>query len=137
MIRYSLKLLALFIVILLSVSCNQENLNAGDGFLKGKIKIGPLCPVESVPPNPACEPTAETYKAWATAVWTLNRRSIVDTLNPQLDGFYKINIPAGNYVIDFAQRNFNYPGHSNLPAIVTIAVGDTTKFDVNIDTGIR
>ena len=39
------------------------------GLLKGKISIGPLCPVETFPPQPQCLPTLETFKAWQTAIW--------------------------------------------------------------------
>jgi hypothetical protein len=110
---------------------------SGEGTLKGKISIGPICPVETIPPNPACQPTAETYKAWATALWTLSHTAKVATLNPNLDGTYEMNIPSGRYIVDFAQNNFIHVGGSNLPALITVTFGDTTKFNINIDTGIR
>jgi hypothetical protein len=117
------------------ISCTDQNLTKGDGVLKGKISIGPICPVETIPPDPRCLPTAETYRAWATAVWTLNRKVKVASLNPNLDGKYEINLPSGSYIIDFDQSN--HFGSSNLPSIVTISLGDTTKLNINIDTGIR
>lgn len=134
----ALKLIALSgILTLFFFSCTEQNLVSGNGTLKGKISIGPLCPVETDPPLPGCLPTMETYKAWATAVWTLNKKSKVAILNPKLDGTYEISIPAGNYIIDFDQNNINHIGGSNLPAFISIAFGDTTKFNINIDTGIR
>lgn len=39
------------------------------GTLMGKISIGPLCPVETAPPQPGCLPTADTYKTWQLSVW--------------------------------------------------------------------
>ncbi len=126
-----------FVCLLFPFSCTENNLFKGDGVLEGKISIGPLCPVETIPPNPACQPTAETYRAWATAVWTLNRKSKIATLNPKLDGTYEMNIPSGNYIIDFAQNNIIHVGGSNLPSLITVTFGDTTKFNINIDTGIR
>lgn len=136
--RYILKSSVLaFICMVFPFSCTENNLFRGNGVLEGKISIGPLCPVETVPPDPACQPTAETYKAWSTAVWTLNRKSIIATLNPKLDGTYEINIPSGNYIVDFDQGNVNHIGGSNLPAVITISFGDTTIFNINIDTGIR
>lgn len=138
MIRYALRLFILVLFCLLfTFACTYNSFFKGEGTLKGKISIGPLCPVETIPPNPACQPTAETYKAWATAVWTLNHSAKVATLNPNLDGNYEIQISSGNYIIDFDQRINNHVGGSNLPAFITVAFGDTTNFNINIDTGIR
>ena len=36
--------------------------SSNTGILMGKISIGPLCPVETDPPQPGCLPTADTYK---------------------------------------------------------------------------
>jgi hypothetical protein len=136
--NYPLKCFAQLLVFMIVLSgCTNQNLIEGYGELKGKITIGPICPVETIPPNPQCLPTADTYKAWATAVWTLNRKSKVAVLNPNLDGTYEMSIPAGSYIIDFDQNNIFHAVGSNLPALITIALGDTTKFNVNIDTGIR
>lgn len=130
-----LVLSAILIVILFS--CTEQNAIVGSGVLKGKISIGPLCPVERIPPDPACLPTMETYKAWAIAVWTLNKKTKLATLDPELDGTYQIGLPAGDYVIDFDVAHTNTIGSNNLPAIISIANMDTTIFNVNIDTGIR
>ena len=48
---------------------NQET-----GFLEGVISIRPICPVQPVPPEPRCLPTAETYKAYPVSIWTSNGR---------------------------------------------------------------
>ena len=130
-----LVLSAILIVILFS--CTEQNAIVGSGVLKGKISIGPLCPVERIPPDPACLPTMETYKAWATAVWTANKKSKLATLNPKLDGTYQIVLPSGNYSIDFDVAHTNTIGSNNLPTIISIANMDTTIFNINIDTGIR
>ena len=39
--------------------CDKKK-NFEKGFLEGTISIGPICPVEKIPPAPACLPTAET-----------------------------------------------------------------------------
>jgi len=126
-------------VILLTIffSCSEQNLLNGNGFLKGKISIGPICPVEKIPPDPACLPTMETYKSWATAVWTLNKKTKIATLEPKLDGTYKNELPAGNYIIDFDPPRTIRIGGSNLPVAISIADMDTTFVNINIDTGIR
>jgi hypothetical protein len=125
------------ILITVFFSCSEQNLLTGSGLLKGKILIGPICPVERIPPDPACLPTMETYKSWATAVWAVNKKSKAATINPKLDGTYEIDLPAGNYVVDFeVSRTFGV-GSSNLPKAISIANKDTTTLNINIDTGIR
>lgn len=136
--NYALKYLVLSaILIIILFSCTEQNAIVGSGVLKGKISIGPLCPVERIPPDPACLPTMDTYKAWAIAVWTANKKSKLATLDPKLDGTYQIVLPSGNYSIDFDVAHTNTIGSNNLPTIISIANMDTTIFNINIDTGIR
>ena len=118
-------------------ACNQTNQVTGSGVLKGKISIGPLCPVQKDPPDPQCLPTMETYKAWSTAVWTPNKKTKIKLLDPSLDGNYHVELPAGNYILDFEVARTNGIGGSNLPATISISSLDTTNFNINIDTGIR
>ena len=33
------------------------------GRIEGRVTIGPLCPVERIPPDPTCQPTPETFAA--------------------------------------------------------------------------
>ena len=126
---------AIFIAVVFA--CTEKNLVSGSGILKGKISIGPICPVQKDPPDPGCLPTAETYKAWATAVWTVNKKTKIATLNPSLDGNYQLGLPSGDYIIDFEVARTNGVGGSNLPATISISNINTTTFNVNIDTGIR
>ena len=130
-----LLLSAIFIVVVFA--CTQKNQVTGVGILKGKISIGPICPVQKDPPDPGCLPTKETYKAWATAVRTVNKKTKIATLDPTLDGNYQLGLPAGNYIIDFEVARTNSVGGSNLPATVSISNINTTTFNIDIDTGIR
>jgi hypothetical protein len=135
-------LIVAFIFMLALFSCKEKEQmlsidDWGIGTLKGKISIGPLCPVETYPPSPACQPTMETYKNWATAVWTKDKKLKVMDIKPNLDGSYEIGIEEGEYVIDFISPHNSGIGSSNLPHSVIIDEGDTSKFDITIDTGIR
>ena len=109
----------------------QEN-----GYLEGVISIGPICPVEKVPPDPACLPTAETYKAYPVSVFTSDGKRKITQLNPSIDGTFSSKLPPGNYlvVLEKAQNNI---GGSNLPVEVSISSQDKTLLNINIDTGIR
>ena len=131
----------LFLSVLLIVtaisSCTKQSMITGNGVLKGKISIGPICPVETIPPLPQCLPTRETFNSYATAVWTTNKKTNLQTIVPNLDGNYQIDLPAGNYIIDYATTRIKGVGGSNLPSAISITDKDTTILNITIDTGIR
>lgn len=106
------------------------------GYLKGIISIGPLCPVETIPPDPGCLPTAETYKEYPVSVYTSDGKKKISALNPSLDGKFTCELSPGNYLVEL-EKSLNNIGSSNLPEEISIISGDTTGFTVTIDTGIR
>lgn len=130
-------LLLVVIVLITTFSCAKKSEITDTGVLKGKISIGPLCPVERVPPDPACLPTAETYRAWATAIFTVKEKLKYAILIPNLDGTFEIELPVGDYFIDYSVVRVIWVGKSNLPANISITKNDTITFNINIDTGIR
>lgn len=127
---------------LVAPCCDRYNIhfvrqNLQEGIVKGNIRIGPICPVETIPPRPECLPTMETYKAWQTAVWNADKTKKIQNINPQLNGYYELTLPSGKYVVDFENTQTNKIGKSNLPLSFNITTGETTTLNVNIDTGIR
>jgi hypothetical protein len=117
--------------------CEIRNPSFGEpGILEGTVSIGPLCPVETDPPQPECLPTAETYLEYPVSVWSSNGKTWIRQIYPALDGSYSTELPEGRYMIKLETGDFG-PGSSNLPAAVAITRGDTTIFDIDIDTGIR
>ena len=129
--------IALIFLSQISIACSEQQiLTADSGVLKGKISIGPICPVETVPPLPQCLPTAETYKAWQISVWNISKTRIIVDIEPELSGDYMVKLPDGKYFIDF-KTTTNRFGTYNLPVKISIQKPDTTKLNVSIDTGIR
>jgi hypothetical protein len=116
-------------------SCDKKS-SQETGFLEGKITIGPICPVERIPPDPGCLPTAETYKAYPVSIWTLKGDIKITLINPALDGSFNTELPPGKYLVKL-EKNQNGPGGSNLPAEITITSQDITILNIDIDTGIR
>ena len=125
---------ALFIWTILLVGSCHTNTAEETGTLSGKISIGPICPVESIPPNPACLPTQATYDNWPVYVWSMDKKEKIALLQPLLNGIYTLKLPVGNYIIDLDKQHIF---GKNVPTTLSIKSNETTVFDVNIDTGIR
>ena len=111
--------------------------NTQTGILRGKISIGPLCPDESNPPDSSCLPTAATFRAWATALYSRDGNTRVASITPDLSGNFTIAVPSGRYVINFDPKRSFSIGGSDLPMPVDIHAVDTLNVSINIDTGIR
>ena len=126
----------IFLVSLLLNSGCDKQFTQEVGFLKGVISIGPLCPVEKDPPDPACLPTYETYKAYPVSIWSSNGRRKIAQLNPALNGSYYLELSPGKYSVILGTGQ-NSIGSSNLPAEVVIRSQSETILNINIDTGIR
>jgi len=129
-------LIALIVSAVFITGCVQlqKQVSNEKGTLIGKVTIGPLCPVERFPPDPRCQPTEETYKAWPIAIYTSDKKTRFAQIQPNLDGAYKIELIAGSYVVDLEkQHRFG----KNLPMTVTIKPGEITTLNIDIDTGIR
>lgn len=107
------------------------------GVLQGKISIGPLCPVETIPPQPGCTPTAETYKAWQTAIWNSSKTQKIINIIPNSDGTFQIKLSEGEYVIDFVNPDMGKLRNTGLPLKFSVNRSKTTQLSINIDTGIR
>lgn len=137
MIRRSFKIILSIVYLfgLFFLGCDKQN-TQGTGFLEGVISIGPICPVETDPPDPACLPTAETYKAYAVSIWTSNGSKKIAQLNPALDGSYKTELAYGDYLV-ILENGQNRLGSSNLPVEVSIIPQNKTVLNIDIDTGIR
>jgi len=136
--KYSKKIilgLTLLTGLLFNWGCDKLS-TQDEGILEGKISIGPICPVETDPPDPGCLPTVETFKAYPVSVWTSDGRRKITLLKPSLDGFYKTDLESGKYLI-ILETGGNNIGSSNLPVEITIISGDVITLNIDIDTGIR
>lgn len=126
----------LFLTGLLFMAGCEKRLTNETGFLEGVISIGPICPVESVPPRTDCLPTAETYKAYPVSVYSSDGTISVAHIIPALDGTFRTELVPGNYLV-MLEPNQNRVATSNLPAEVSIVSSGETIINISIDTGIR
>jgi hypothetical protein len=121
--------------LVFNMGCDKQS-TQDEGTLEGKISIGPICPVETDPPDPGCLPTIETFKAYPVSVWTSDGRRKVTILEPSLDGSFKAELQPGKYLIKLDIGSSNI-GSSNLPVEITVTSGKTATLNILIDTGIR
>jgi len=103
------------------------------GVLEGRVHIGPICPVERMPPDPNCQPSEATYQAWPMVI-SHNSVKVANAVAGK-DGTFRVELPPGTYVVELEkQQHF---GKGTLPATVEIKSKETTTLEINIDTGIR
>lgn len=104
--------------------------NAKTGTLKGKVSIGPLCPVEPCPgtvPNPYISRTIILQK---------QNGQFFPPIFLQEDGSFETEIAVGTYILNLSDCSFLGCNYS-LPKTVVIMEGKTTEINIEIDTGIR
>jgi len=100
------------------------------GTLKGKVAIGPLCPVEPCPvtmTNPYISRMIIIKKQTGELLFNIPLRE---------DGSFEIEIVAGAYTLDLSDCTFLGCRYS-LPKTIKIEENKTTEINIDIDTGIR
>ena len=118
--------------MLLLASCTPPPRETG--VLQGHVTIGPLVPVvqEGVPePTPA----PEVYASRQMVIHAEDGQTEVTRVQIDGKGNYRVELPVGTYVVDINHAGIDMA--KELPKTVEIAAGETTRLDVEIDTGIR
>ena len=119
-----------------------EAVDPNNGLLRGKITIGPLCPVEpcDIPPDQV----AKIYESRKVFIYDKATRAKVDEVNLDKEGFYSFSLKSGKYIVDVSDADGNAlplnerrPIGSAIPAEVEIKAGSITVLNFDIDTGIR
>ncbi len=105
------------------------------GTLSGRVAIGPICPVETYPPKPECQPSAETYASREFVVETADGKTVT-SFHADSSGSYRVSLVPGIYTVKSVKSGIGY-NSKDLPAKVTIKAGETTTFNIDVDTGIR
>lgn len=103
------------------------------GILRGKVSVGPICPVERIgvpcPVPPAAYTSREAVIYLEDGVTELTRKKF----NP--DGTYSFELTAGDYIIGIPRIGVG--GSKDLPHAFSLKTGETVEFNFSIDTGIR
>lgn len=99
--------------------------------VRGTVLLGPTCPVERMPPDPACAP-----KPYATAimVYRTGSKSPYVIGNSNTSGAFVFSLPSGSYTL--AAK-----GDTVLPRCnetnVAVVPDEYTSVTISCDTGIR
>ncbi len=103
---------------------------SGSSGISGTASLGPTCPVERMPPDPAC-----AYKPYQGSFYVRTESGkLVATLSTRSDGSFKLNLDPGTYIITLASTSV-MPRLS--PTTVIVEKGKSTTVALTLDSGIR
>lgn len=98
-----------------------------------RANAGPVCPVETVPPDPACEPRA-VAGAPIFVMPADGRDVIVAQGTTGEDGIVRLDVPPGAYIV----IGGDMPGLMGQPSPTAVTVGSAPlSITITYDTGIR
>lgn len=103
------------------------------GLIKGKVSVGPICPVER--PGVPCPVPPEAYTSREVILYAANGTTAIKRMHFAADGTYHFEVPAGIYVLDIPRQGIG--GSSDLPKTLTVSSDETLEVNFSIDTGIR
>jgi hypothetical protein len=115
-----------------AASVRVANAPGGDTTgVRGTVLLGPVCPVERIPPDPACAP-----KPYATAitVYRAGSTSVFATGKSDASGTFQFSLPPGSYTLK-ASGGTMLPRCS--PTDVTVGLSGYATTSISCDTGIR
>ncbi len=102
------------------------------GVVEGKVLLSPTCPVERIPPDPACAP-----RAYQTTIQIEPTKPLGSSISISSDasGAFKVSLNPGTYT--FKPEG----GASMLPTCpamsVSVLANQTQTINLDCDTGIR
>ena len=124
--------LAATLIALLAAGCAATGSSGPTGLLTVSAVAGPVCPVERVPPDPACAPRPVAAKD--VAVITADGSQQVVVGRTDAAGKVRFALPFGRYVV----RGRSNGGFPIPPEDTAVEVGARpVDVTLNYDTGIR
>jgi hypothetical protein len=103
------------------------------GIIYGTVLLGPTCPVQRNPPDPAC---ADRPFAVNLVLTNADGSRVIKEFSSNADGNFNLSVPAGTYAIRQAASTSMLPRCANVGPILVTA-GGRVAANVSCDTGIR
>ena len=123
--------IALAVALILS-SCTPTPQQFGT--LEGHVSIGPLSPVV-IAGEPEPTPSPEIYQGREIVIYLEDGKTEFARLKLDDQGNYRAELPVGTYIVDINHAGIDIS--KDLPKEIEIRAGETTRLDIDIDTGIR
>lgn len=121
----------------------EVDMNEAEGIMRGKVTIGPLCPVEpcDLPPDQI----ARIYEARKVFVYQKATEAKVTEANLKGNGEFSFSLRQGTYIVDISDAEGNElpldsvlrPIGNALPQEVEVRPYEEVTVNFDIDTGIR
>ena len=99
--------------------------------VRGTVSLGPTCPVQRDPPDPAC---ADKPYATAVLVYRTGSKSPFIIGNSNTEGTFQFSLPPGSYTLTTGSGT-TLPRCNPMP--VTVVPDIYTAISISCDTGIR
>lgn len=106
----------------------------GNGNVRGQVLLGPVCPVEHNPPDPACAP--KPYKT-TIDVWSTLTGSSYKRVATNASGIFNLSLAPGSYGLKVSQATNGSPYPRCGEVAIVVAAKKFQDVTVNCDTGIR
>lgn len=106
----------------------------GNGTVIGHVVLGPVCPVEKIPPDPACAP--KPFKSFIN-VWNLMTGSSYHGVYTDSKGSFILSLSPGNYGLK-VETPVPGPSYPRCTQVNVLVVANKTRsVTISCDTGIR
>jgi hypothetical protein len=113
-------------------SSSSPSTPRAQGTIRGQVLLGPICPIEHIPPDPNCAP--RPYQTSVEALRAADTSTPYKTAMSNASGTFTFSLAPGAYVLRAGSGSF-YPRCSDTPIQVT--AGGSDNVIINCDTGIR
>ena len=105
-----------------------------NGTVIGHVVLGPVCPVEHIPPDPACAP--KPYKT-SIHLWGALTGISYQPVSTDASGSFKLSLAPGAYSLAVTQATNGSPYPRCNQVNISVIAKKTQNIKISCDTGIR
>lgn len=114
-----------------AITTGDSTITPADSGVRGTVSLGPTCPVERIPPDPAC---ADKGYAGTIVVRRAGANTVFARTMSDATGAFKLTLPPGAYTLTAGEGKM-LPRCT--PTAITVAPHAFVTASISCDTGIR